>query len=198
MIVGRDFDTEDNFLKVAPGEGESAEITWKTLLCLLLKTGIQPEACFYTNAFMGLRTTFGNTNEMPGHRDPTFRKACSNFFHRQIEFVGPRLLLTLGKDVAKFAAESAENLPFNWRSGTWRGIDETEGPLIRDVRFGASAQTIPAVAALLHPANRRPNLRWRKYKNDRGEAAEVRMLEEAVELCGGHASLLNHTANAAR
>lgn len=199
MIVGRDFDTRANFDMAIEGEahgtstGESRDITWNTLLDVLRRAGIAPQDCFFTNAFMGLRTGGRNTGEIHWHRNPAFRSECSAFFAHQLDVVRPILILALGMHVAEFLGECADNLGENWRAASWKGIDGASGPLARNVRFKAYAHPVAAVAALLHPANRKPNLRWRTYRDLEGElldgeSAEKALLSDAMQASNIRAS----------
>ena len=192
MVVGRDFDTRANFDLAVEGEargtsmGESRDVTWKTLLAVLESAHIPPASCFFTNAFMGLRTGGSNTGEVRWHRNAAFRAECIAFFAHQLDVVRPALILSLGMHVAEFLGECADNLGGNWRAASWEGIDGGDGPLALDVRFKASEHPVAAVAALLHPANRRPNLRWRHYDDRNGEAAEQTLLVHAALASGIH------------
>ncbi len=146
---------------------------------------------------MGLRKEGSNTGPIAGQRDKIFREACVTFFSRQLDFAKPRLILTLGKDVAAFLTECTRQLPISWASGSWPDIDAGEGPLALNVSFKDYALTVPAVAALLHPSNRAPNLKHRSYQHEKGELAERALIRDAVEYSGGADSLLNAALRAA-
>lgn len=189
-IVGRDFDPRANFDMAMEGEargtsaGESRDITGKTLLRILESARIPPQDCFFTNAFMGLRSGGGNTGGMAWHRNAAFRSECIAFFAYQLDAVRPALILALRMHAAQFLGECADNLGENWRAAWWKGIDLDPGPLARDIRFKTHARPVAAVAALLHPANRKPNLRWRRYDGRNGEAAEQTLLRRAAQASG--------------
>src|SRR6476620_10366128 len=85
MVVGQDFDTLKNFRKSSQHGEENRDVgTWGNLLPLLDRAGIPRTACFFTNVYMGLRTTGKNSGPFIGSRSEAFRATCQSFFLRQL------------------------------------------------------------------------------------------------------------------
>jgi DNA polymerase len=74
----------------------------------------------------------------PGNRTPTPAEiaTCMPFLRRQIEFVDPKLVVTLGKPAAHTMFDTTE--PISRLRGTWRSLE-------------INGKTIPALPTL-HPA----------------------------------------------
>ena len=181
MVLGNDFGQKswhEKCLRENARDWKSK--TWMYLRPLLQDAGIQPEDCFFTNVYMGLRRGEESEGESPGAKDPEFVKRCQSFFlKRQIPVQEPRLILTLGSYVPWFIA------PLSSRLAAWRGyksfgdLDDL-GPLKDDVCFNGSKPT--TVVALVHPSRRKGNVWRRRYRGKKGEAAELAMLEDALRL----------------
>ncbi len=77
MVPGHDFYSEAGFRRFAAKSTKGP--TWHNLLALLARVGIEPERCFFTNAYMGLRAGSRNTGRFPGARDPGFVERCRAF-----------------------------------------------------------------------------------------------------------------------
>ena len=183
MVLGHNFDSEAGYreTKSVAGQHELESHTWWNLLPLLQDAGIEPEDCFFTNAYMGLMEGEGNTGEFPGAKDPGFVERCRSFFFKQIAVQKPRLILTLGSEVPWFIT------PLSARMKAWRGYEsfgdlDASGPLINNVRFKRDSEQLVTVVALMHPSQRKRNVWRRRYRGLRGEAAELAMLEDALKL----------------
>jgi len=186
MVVGRDFGTRVAYdlAHCEHGERES-DPTWKHLLKFLEDAGCDPRSCFFSNAFMGLRSgqEARNIGDIPAHRDANFLAACRDFFVTQIEMMHPRILLTLGSAVPAFVAMKLKVDP-SWCAGTLKAIDEASASVQKDVAVPDLGFTIAAVVALTHPCLRPANVRRRSYKKGllrlRGQDAEEAMLGDAL------------------
>jgi uracil-DNA glycosylase len=184
MVVGQDFDTLKNFEKSSKRHEENRNVgAWGNLLPLLDRSGIPRAGCFFTNAYMGLRATGRNVGPSVGSRSEAFRATCLSFFLRQLELQEPRLILCLGAQVARFLAHCSSDLQA-WSGGSFASIDSTNSGVLFNVGFG-DRQPVPAVVALVHPSFRSANIGRRRYRNDRGEAAEQALLIEAIARSGG-------------
>lgn len=110
MILGQDFGNKD-YVDKLEGKGESMtkSVTWRNLLVLLNKGGVEFTDCFFTNAIMGMREEgekmTGNAppfNSKKHPRGPEFLKECFSFFEEQVSQQKPSLIVCLGKSVYSF------------------------------------------------------------------------------------------------
>jgi len=98
MILGNDFGCLDNPAPRSPGFQQCLEIgfedppTWN-IKDTLRKAGIQGELCFFTNAYLGLRTGTKPTGESPAAKNKSFKTTCQDFFRYQVEVQKPRLIV---------------------------------------------------------------------------------------------------------
>jgi len=128
------------------------------------EAGIDPEQCFFTNAYMGLRAGQRATGPFPGARDPGFVERCRRFLGAQIEVQRPRLILTLGTYVPAVLAPLAPKL-VRWRDvANLREIDAARCPVVLDARFIGAGDGPTAVVALTHPSHRPLNVGQRCYR----------------------------------
>ena len=188
MVLGHDFHSELGFAKSV---AEGAEVraapsdpacrhspTWSTLLSFLGEAGIQPEECFFTNAYMGLREGAGTTGQFPGSKNPPFVARCQTFFRHQVRAQQPRIVLALGAWVPAFLAPLADRLHPWTAIRSLAGIDAV-GPVQHGVSFGDDMAPC-SVVALTHPSLRAPNVGRRTYSGAHGHAAELKMVLEAM------------------
>ncbi len=190
MIVGQDFDSAKNFQNsLARGfevrveddgcSDDGRSVTWRALLALLHSSGIPLTDCFFTNAYMGLRASEGNTGRFPGSLHKDYKRSCQQFFLQQVATQEPRLIITLGTWVPQFLAPRAPEL-IPWRKArTFAQIDEA-GALKSNVRFEGSTKAC-CVAALTHPSYRALNVRHRAFD---GCAESQRRWRSSKRRCG--------------
>jgi hypothetical protein len=98
MFVGHNFDSQRNYdISLARG-GEVEGQFWTRLLRILEAARVAPEACFFTNALMGLKPgkAEGAVPSVPGYKEE-----CQEFLKRQIEIVQPCALVALGSDATR-------------------------------------------------------------------------------------------------
>ena len=115
MIVGQDFDTETNYNKLGDNGEVASNTTWRNLKILLQDIGIPRNICFFTNAYMGLRKDGKNTGQSPAKKSSSFTKQCQDFFKDQLRVINPELVLILGKEPAKFVADTFPNQFDKWQ-----------------------------------------------------------------------------------
>jgi uracil-DNA glycosylase len=183
MVLGRDFHSEAAFehsLRV--GTEVAHNPTWRNLLIVLKDAGIEPGACFFTNAYMGLRRGAKATGPFPGEKDSAFVQRCSAFFRLQLRAQAPRLILALGKHVPAFLARLSPDLHAWQAAKTFRDLDAA-GPVAQRVSFPGVAIAPCSVVALIHPSYRPRNVGLRRYKGLEGGEAELEMLREALRHC---------------
>jgi hypothetical protein len=94
MFVAHNFDSISAYEKCKRIGGEAHSFFWRTLLAYLSQASIRPERCFFTNALRGLKpgSAVGPMPAVPGYHDE-----CQIFLGRQIEIVGPSLVVALGQ-----------------------------------------------------------------------------------------------------
>lgn len=189
MVIGQDFDAAKRF-ECSKARGYEVAVhddgtfdashsrTWANLLDLLEKAGVDPQECYFTNAYTGLRDTDKNTGRFPGARNADYKEACRQFLLAQIKAQRPRLIITLGSWVPPFLAELSNDLERWRRKTTFKQLDEA-GEVFDRVEFQSGMKPC-TVLSLLHPSLRLPNRRLRK-RYVRGEAdPEVALLTEAL------------------
>ena len=184
LLLGNDWGTKQTF--DAMGTHEMNGSTWRGLLSFL--TGplaardLSPSDVFYSNVFMGLRTSGKSTGVCPGRRDPTFRSRCAAFTIEQIKTLRPRLILTIGKWAPDALAPLSPQLG-SWKFAsdeTWRVIDR-HGPLQNAVTFAGIPEFDTMVCALTHFDRAHLNYGKRAY----GRYADERgLLEAALDEAG--------------
>lgn len=181
MIVGHNFDSEAGYLWSLQHAGENLQgPTWANLLDLLCRAELAPERCFFTNAYVGLKLGSSATGAFPGARDADFVRRCKALLSEEIRIMRPRVIATLGVYVPAFLASLAPGLQARW-SGvrTLIAIDKQQVALAPAVLFPNCPEPI-TVVALTHPAYRRLNVQSRMYGDLCGDAAEVRLLLDAL------------------
>lgn len=183
MVLGHDFYSEAGYRRFLARRGESTRgPTWRNLLALLARVGIDPERCFFTNAYMGLRAGSRNTGRFPGARDPGFVERCRAFLAEQIRAQEPRLILTLGSHVPAVLAPLSEDLAPWIGAPSLKSLDEAGCPLVPSARFPDGLRA--TVAALVHPSIRWASVLGRRYRDLEGDAAEVSILKDAIRSSG--------------
>jgi hypothetical protein len=96
MFVSHNFDSISKYDEALELKGEIGTDFWKNLKRFLRQAGLlDPSACFFTNALMGLKSGSAS-GTIPGGR--TYREQCRRFLLRQIEITNPRAVIPLGCD----------------------------------------------------------------------------------------------------
>lgn len=181
MIVGQDFGTIEYWNALGLVD-EPSDGTWAEMLRLLESVAIDPSYCFFTNAIMGIRRDGPITGEHPAFDDREFIDRCLVFLGEQIEQMRPSVVVLLGTIPAVlFAAHFSlgQLARPKWRgrnsNPTWSDIDREGLQFIERVpTLGREGETF-ACACVIHPANRKPNLRLRSWPKAglAGEKADV-------------------------
>jgi uracil-DNA glycosylase len=181
MVIGHNFDSEAGFERAFNHAGESLKgSTWRNILAFLEQVEISPERCFFTNAYEGLQSGNHAIGPFPGERDDEFVCWCQEFLHEQIKLMRPRLILTLGAYVPSFLAPLSPEIRRVW-SGVKRltTLDKQEAALVYRSTF-ADVLRPTAVVALTHPAYHHVNVKYRRFGNLKGEAAEQALVRDAI------------------
>ncbi len=183
MVLGQDFGKREDYREALRiGHELDTATTWRHLCPLLRDARIPPECCFFTNAYMGLRTGRSSTGPSPGTKHEGFRQWCQSFLREQVAKQKPRLILVLGLPAAELIASVSPDLA-EWSKGgglKWKDLYDA-GPLKRGVDFGNGATRV-TVVALLHPSGYGlgNNLARRRYGKNTGRDAELALLREAA------------------
>ena len=184
MVLGQDFGkTKDYREALRIGHELDTSTTWRHLCPLLRDARISPECCFFTNAYMGLRTGRSSTGPSPGTKHKGFWQWCQSFLREQLAEQKPRLIAVLGLEAAELIASVSPDLAA-WRKKRghlkWRDLYDA-GPLKRGVDFGDGATRV-TVVALLHPSgyDLGNNLARRRYGKNTGRDAELALLRDAA------------------
>ena len=94
LVLGNDFGTVSYIEKKCPYRREKYNNPTIKNLRLL---GLNENTTLFSNLFMGLRTTGGNTD--PKFVPPAYRTACLEFYREQLKILQPRIVICLGKQV---------------------------------------------------------------------------------------------------
>lgn len=178
MILGHDFHSETGYQRSFDNGSERlTEPTWRNLLALLEDAGIEPETCFFTNFYMGLRKGNATTGVFPGAKDKAFVQRCRDFFLFQLRFQKPRAVLVLGKHVPPLLAPLAPQLTAWGKAKSLLAIDAADAAMIRNVQFAADIRPVNMVA-LTHPSLRHANVKRRRYGKLKAHDAELGMIAQ--------------------
>lgn len=175
MFVGNNLDSETAFLRrlhsgQAHGDPERPMLTWRNLYRLLGAAGVSPSACFFTNAFVGLKAGDDPRGRFPGAGDPEFRIWCRRFLEEQIAVMGPAVVATLGSDARRFVASMAPEL------AEWATSRNPPPAVARALLGGHRTAVVP----LLHPSGYYGSLGRRSYGGFAGLEAEAALLSRAL------------------
>ncbi len=116
MVLGQDFDNEENFNQSKISRSEitkpKGNRTWDNLIAIL-ENKVSIEKCFFTNAIMGLREGNGkNTGRSKAFlkKNELFLNECREFFKEQLRFQKPKLIIGLGAHIPMFLSETSSDL----------------------------------------------------------------------------------------
>ncbi len=180
MVLGHDFHSESGYLESIVRTRESElQPTWRNLLDLFRRVGIAPERCFFTNVYMGLRAGTRTAGPFPGASDAAFVAHCEVFLLEQLRVMRPSLIVTLGINVPPVLGRVVPGLKMWTEARGVRHLDAT-GPVQTQVEIPSDPTFRATVVALIHPSLRHASLRHRHYRGMIGDAAEVRMLKDAL------------------
>lgn len=180
MVLGHDFHSESGYKRsLAAGEESLSSPTWRQLLPILGRAGIDRQQCFFTNAYMGLREGTKATGPFRGARDSSFVDRCRRFLDVQLGVQRPRLIMTLGAYVPAMLAPLSPDLGKWVDTTTLTTLDELGCAVVAAARFPGAGELSATVVALTHPSQRRLNVHRRRYGGAESEDAEALMLENA-------------------
>lgn len=181
MILGHDFHSETGYAaSLKRGEERLSDPTWRNLVALLGEASIEPESCFFTNFYMGLRAGNATTGVFPGAKDKSFVQRCRDFFLFQLRLQKPRAVLVLGKHVPPLLAPLAPQLTPWAKAKSLLAIDAADAAVITNVRFADDLAPTNMVV-LTHPSLRHANLKRRHYKGFSAQEAELAMMGAVLD-----------------
>jgi hypothetical protein len=103
MFVGHNFDSERGYAisQERGGEAAGGEF-WTRLLRMLDAAHCQPDACFFSNALMGIKPgkAEGDMPSVPGYKEQ-----CQCFLKRQVEIVRPCAVVALGVQATRYVSQ---------------------------------------------------------------------------------------------
>lgn len=115
MVVGQDYDNEENFYKVEklPNQSEldNKNTTWRNLIKILGEDIVKQ--CFFTNAIMGLRVeSTKNTGVSVAFKkgNENFLQENISFFEEQVRTVKPNVIICLGAQMPRFIGKCFPNV----------------------------------------------------------------------------------------
>jgi uracil-DNA glycosylase len=157
MAIGHNFGCEDYRRALGqPGRGREDNIigTWCSLDTLLEKAGADPDQCYRTNWFVGLRPGSDNDGAFLLADDEAYEASCADLLLKQIRALRPRSILLLGPIVTKRSSRISPSLD-GWRfpkkkRPTFADIDG-HGHTVRGARIAHSDVT-SNIVSLLHPS----------------------------------------------
>ncbi len=165
MILGQDFDNEDNIKPVLERGGEDVKInsTWRNLRAVLKKVEIPLDQCFFTNAVMGVRKeNFKNTGPSSGFKNKDFLTGCRKFFIEQIKAQRPSLILVLGWYPVVFLNDISISTALSQKWSTSKSITQVladeDLSVVQNVQFEGIANFSTTIVVLFHPSLRGVNV----------------------------------------
>ena len=175
MVVGQDFDTEAKYREALKSpSGEECHPTWSRMMRLFEQYDIDPNECFFTNLYMGLRKHGPATGPFVGRKDPVFVERCAKFFEHQVAVVKPRLIIMFG-------------LPAIQGAGKVLGIQHGKSLCDYNRVYRSELPHGETVVVLVtHPSHHKLNVEHRCYQDCngqefRGQAAETALMWEAKQ-----------------
>ncbi len=180
LILGQDFSNVEEHKKMLDGKIKDINSqTWKRMLLLLAEAGIDPNKCFYTNAFMGLRKEGSSVGKFIGFQYPGYLRNNDEFLKFQLDIIKPKLIIVMGKFAPLVLARLSTDLK-PWESiQSFNDIDERKIALMESVNFGNHCSTC---CIIVHTSYRHLNVRSRKYKEFSGDDAEIELIKDAIKI----------------
>lgn len=176
MVVGPMFDINLNFNKLHGARDQKIRISpgFSNLLLLLIKGGIDPLDCFFTNVIPGVRKPGVQKRKSSAFWKRYFMDYCRMLFRMELEIQRPKLMLVLGIKTAGFLSSFHPKL-IEWSNlRTIKQADEQYYSVMENVPFTLNSST--TLVLLVHPVGRHANIGPRHFGKYRGDNAEVRML----------------------
>jgi hypothetical protein len=188
MVLGNDFGCLSNSDPRSPGFMQCLDRdyedppTWG-IKEALRRAGLPGDRCFFTNAYLGLRTALKTTGASPGVTDSEFQKICREFFEHQLVMQRPSLIVCLGHEPRKFVAATLFTKNHIWGRDkiSFPNLDRKCDPIVRGrISIGGNLLS-PLIVVVAHPS-----YAWsthaqspRSFAGETGKAAEDALLAAA-------------------
>lgn len=170
LVLGQDFGTVNYFNKlVSTGKLDTACLTWKNMLKLFECSGLEPSRCFFSNVFMGLRTSNKITDSFTS--DKQYISKSLEFLKEQIRIIRPKAIITLGNNPTKMIIKAMDGGLESW---------DTSGKVtsIRNNSLANFEDLSIYCVALLHPSMRYSNIDKRDESTDK--KLEDKLLKDMI------------------
>jgi hypothetical protein len=186
MVLGHNYGSDSDFsANVRARETSWRDSMWPTCRNTwkaLVRWGIDPATCFFTNFYPGYVTTRDgngkpfNVGPHPHVRNDAFVRASREFFVRQVQAQRPRAVLVLGTEVPPLLAPLDPRLRAwaPWR--TFATLDASGASIVRGITIGGHTLNMCIV---VHPSM--PNARYRSYGDLQGTKAEDAIVRATIE-----------------
>ena len=186
MILGQDFDNEENFEKAKKNRSEitvpKGNPTWNNLKKILdTENKSYMQRCFFTNAIMGLREkSTKNTGRSKAFlkKNEQFLDECRAFFIEQLKFQRPKLIIGLGAHIPKFLSATSESLGHLSNITSLSKIgDSIDENFFKNVMFRDITDYKTNVIFITHPSLYYSNVRRR---HERGKEFEKELITTSL------------------
>ncbi|EKD25918.1 MAG: hypothetical protein ACD_79C01444G0001 [uncultured bacterium] len=180
MVLGQDFDNATGFRDTIQ-KGVYDELdskTWIYMRPLFEHAEINLYDCFFTNAIMGVRNTEGNIGTSPAFNSPEFLQQCRQFFIHQLTIQKPKLVIVLGKNVARFL------MPISGDFNAWKPCElsyfrQRQNWILNNVSFESIPEYSARFLFLIHPSMLNSNVKRITYGTISGKDAVHLLLRNA-------------------
>jgi hypothetical protein len=180
MILGQDFDNEENFAKSVERKSEEGNRTWNNLIRILTTHDVvSMEKYFFTNAIMGLRLgTTKNTGRSKAFskKNAFFLSQCQEFFIEQLKTQKPKLIIGLGAHIPLFLSKTSIRLGHLSRITSLSQIGDTlEKNLFKEVIFNGITDYKTNVIFITHPSLYHSNVVRRHTEGKKFESDLIKL-----------------------
>jgi len=183
MILGQDFGAIADFdlSKERSFENPTA-LTWRNLSEMLKQFEISEEECFFTNTFMGVRTTGSAMGRCPGYNHFLFLNDCRNFLIKQISTQRPRIIIALGLQLLEAISEVSESLNPLKEIKSFKKLDEKGFAIFNSVEFKGVPNFKSNIVFITHPTYHHLNVKHRRFNGLEEIEAEKALIKSALNL----------------
>jgi len=177
MVFGQDWGTCQDFIEMRDsGRRDLDTPTWKNLLKLFSSVELDPNRCFFTNAYMGLRTEGTSVGRFAGLKFPDYLTTNDRFLITQVESFQPSAIVIMGLPALVAFSRVAPRLRLV-STTSFAQIDQQDSGFIPQVEIGAVTTNL---ACIVHPSFRAVNVGRRRFRGLTGNEAEKAILRLAI------------------
>ena len=118
---------------------------------------IPGERYFFTNAYLGLRTSSKSTGRSPGASNLEFKQACRAFLAYQVELQKPRLIVCLGHEPRRCVAPVLLHGRHIWsRQMSFTNLDLKCEAIVQGSLIVENKNISPLIVVIAHPSQAQP------------------------------------------